>query len=117
MKRSLRIVDEADKDVVAEPLAVGVGARVLIVTDTGDGKLAQFFVDGLRREGADASRLPAELTESPDDISIVIRSPSTVPKARVRGEDLERQADVILGSARAAFARHLLASLHLRRLG
>lgn len=101
MKRALRVVGTpADLD-AAEATRVEVGAVLVSVADAHDGAAAARFARFL----IDAGATPA--SESPDsrpEYRIVIRSTPESPEAHVRAEVLEESADVVLGSARAAFA-------------
>jgi len=101
LKRSLHVVDDSS-DPPVRPSRVAIGGRLVSVADTGDGLSALRFVDGLIEAGA------VRVDSSDDaeiDARIVIRGTPKSPEARLRAENVEEGADVVLGSARPAFAR------------
>jgi len=102
LKRALRILGEPGDQSAAPPLHVSVGGRVFSIADAHDGTAAARFVSHLRAEGAvDAGEGSAA------DVQIVVRSTPQSPEARLRADVMEEGADLVLGSARASFARHL----------
>jgi hypothetical protein len=103
LKRSLRVIGDSGDAPVKAPLRVAIGARLVSVVDADDGLAALRFVDVLVDAGA--ARVDAAADANPD-IRIVIRGAPRSAEAQLRAEVLEEDADVVLGSARAAFARH-----------
>lgn len=101
MKRTLRVVGTPVDVDAAEASRVEVGIVVVSIADAHDGteaaRFARFLVD------AGAKPAPANL-EGRREYRIVIRSTPESPEAHVRAEVLEESADIVLGSARAAFA-------------
>jgi hypothetical protein len=79
-----------------------LAARVLSGADAHDGSAAEQFVACLRDAGATDAHGDVEA-----DFLIVIRSATQSPEARPRAKLMEQTADVVLGSVRPAFARHL----------
>jgi len=77
------------------------GRRVSIA-DTGDGVPSLHFVDLLVQAGA--ARVELE-DDAKADMRVVIRGTPRTSRARLRAEAMEEAADVVLGSARPAFAR------------
>ena len=106
MKRALHVVGGPRDHVPSEPVFVTLGDRVLSVADAHDGSAAEQFVACLRDAGATDAHGDVEA-----DFLIVIRSAAHSAEARSRAKLMEQTADVVLGSARPAFARHL--ALHL----
>lgn len=82
---------------------VSIGGRLVSVVDTGDGVASRRFVDLMLDAGA--RRVDAS-SDANADMEIVIRGTPKTPEARLRAEVLEQAADLVLGSARPAFARH-----------
>ena len=81
---------------------MAIGGRLISVADTGDGLSGRRFVDELVEAGAvraDSS------DDAKPDTRIVIRGTPKSPEARLRAEAVEEAADLVLGSARPAFAR------------
>lgn len=103
MKRSLPIAGKPGNVAPADPTFVQLGGLVLRIADAYDGRAAVRFAQMLIREGAVAL---TESTERPD-MTIVVRTTPTSPEAHLRAESLERTADLVLGSAREAFAKWL----------
>ena len=102
MKRSLPLVDERSEPPVAEPRRVRIAGRLISIGDTGGGRRGREFTHSLVEAGA----TPVDATEGvAPDTRIVIRDASTSADARLRAEALEAAADLVLGSARPAFAR------------
>lgn len=102
MKRSLHVVDDTGDAPVLTPSNVTLAGRLISVADTGDGLAALRFIDQLVEDGAIPVDPP---NEAVFDVRVVIRGAPKSHEARRRAEDLEAGADVILGSARPAFAR------------
>lgn len=102
MKRSLHVVDDTGEPPVHPPRAVAIGDRLVSVVDTGDGRSGLRFVDLL----VDAGGAQVKLAHDANiDLRVVIRGTVRSHAARLRAEALEGPADVLLGSARPAFAR------------
>jgi hypothetical protein len=103
LKRSLPLAGKPGEAAPADPRFVRLGGLVVRVADAYDGRAAKQFADMLIREGAVA------LTESTErsDMTIVIRTTPTSPEGHLRAEALESGSDLVLGSAREAFARCL----------
>ena len=88
-----------------EPVIVRIGRRLASVIDTGDGTAASRFGDALVRAGGhivDSESASGPLTR------IVIRTPLESPQARLRAEAIELDAELVLGSARSAFAERFV---------
>ena len=101
MKRSLPLVDEHSETPVAEPTRVRIAGRLASLGDTGGGCRGREFTHSLVEAGA----TPVDAAEDlAPDTRIVIREASTSADARLRAEALEEAADLVLGSARPAFA-------------
>ena len=102
MKRSLPVVDDSGDPPVQAPRAVVIGDQLVSVIDTGEGRSSVRFVDLL----VDAGAAHVDLARYANiDLRIVVRDAPKTPAARLRVEALEETADVVLGSARPAFAR------------
>ena len=102
MKRSLHVVDDSGDPSVQAPRAVVIGDQLVSVIDTGEGRSSVRFVDLL----VDAGAAHVDLARDANiDLRIVVRDAPKTPAARLRVEALEETADVVLGSARPAFAR------------
>ena len=102
MKRSLHVIDGSSDPPARAPSRVAIGGRLISVADTGDGLSGRRFVAGLIEAGA------VRVDSSDDaeiDTRIVVRGTPKSPEARLRAEAVEEAADVVLGSARPAFAR------------
>jgi hypothetical protein len=104
LKRSLHIVDDSGEVAAKAPSIVSIGGQLVAVIDTGDGVAADRFVDAL--VGVGAARVDS-VTNATPGLRIVIRDTPASPEGRRRAEALEAAADVVLGSARPPFARHL----------
>jgi len=102
LKRSLRVVDETGEPPVHPPRAVAIGDRLVSVVDTGDGRSGLRFVDLLVDAGGAQIKLARDANI---DLRVVIRGTARSAAASLRAEALEEAADVLLGSARPAFAR------------
>jgi len=102
LKRSLHVVDDSGDPPVQAPRAVVIGDQLVSVIDTGEGRSSVRFVDLL----VDAGGAHFDLARDANiDLRIVVRDAPKTPAARLRVEALEETADVVLGSARPAFAR------------
>ncbi len=102
MKRPLHIVGNSTDPVVHAPRAVSIGERLISIAGTGDERSVLQFV-GLLVDGGAA---PVDLAnDARVDTRIVIRGTPNTASAHLRAEALEAAADVVLGSARPAFAR------------
>ena len=104
MKRTLRVLDRSDDELQAGPSLVTLGQRLVSVADTGAGLESRRFVSALVAAGA---TVVDSTSGAKPDARIVIRVAPHSPKARLRAASLEEGADLILGSARPAFARYL----------
>lgn len=102
MKRSLLVLDETGDTPAHPPRAVAIGDRLVSVVDTGDGRSGLRFVDLLVDAGGAQVKLPHDANI---DLRVVIRATAKSAAARLRAEALEAASDVLLGSARPAFAR------------
>lgn len=103
MKRPLRVVDHLGAPPPRPPSIVRLAGRLVSVVDTGDGASGDRFVDAL--VGVGAVRVDGAVDVNPD-MRVVIRGTPQSPQASMRAEVLEETADVVLGSARPAFATH-----------
>ncbi|KPK54794.1 MAG: hypothetical protein AMJ63_02020 [Myxococcales bacterium SG8_38_1] len=102
MKRSLRVLGAPDDRTAADPIRVTLHGHVVSVVDARDGVVAERFVSHLRAAGA------SDVGEDREpDIRIVIRSAAQSAEARLRSEVMEKGADIVLGAARASFAKRL----------
>lgn len=101
MKRSLPLVDELRDLPIGTPRLVRVENRVVSILDNADGTASRRFAKMLTDAGA--ARVEKSADASPD-LRIVIRGVPAPAQGRARAEVLEESADVILGSARPAFA-------------
>lgn len=100
MKRTLRIVDDQGRPPTWHLLIEGTRVAV---DDTGDGRGGATLCEALVQAGAE--RLEPGDDASPD-VRIVVRGTAPSQEARRRAAVLEQEADVVLGSARPAFATH-----------
>lgn len=108
MKRTLQILGEPDDRIPVAPVHLTIAGRVLSVADSHDGSAANRLASQLRAEGA------ADAGQSLEpDLRIVVRSTPQSLEARTRADVIEEAADVVLGSARASFARHLVRAYSL----
>ncbi|TNF59962.1 MAG: hypothetical protein EP303_07720 [Deltaproteobacteria bacterium] len=103
MKRPLHVVGDSSGPPPKTPVLVTIGGRVVSVLDTGDGAASLRFVDALLDAGVTCLD---SANDARPDLRIVIRGAPRSAEARLRAEVLEEAADVVLGSARPAFARH-----------
>lgn len=111
MKRTLRIVD-GEAPAPTRHVIVG-GARVSI-DDTGDGTGAARLVEAL--VGAGGSLIDTA-DDRRADFRIVVRGETPSRESRVHAEALEREADLVLGSARTAFAGYFASACAGRATG
>ena len=102
MKRSLSVVNDDGDPPVQAPRAVALGEQLVSVADTEDGRSAVRFIDLLVDAGA--ARVDSA-SDAKVDIRVVICEPSKTPATPLRAEAIENVADLVLGSARPAFAR------------
>ena len=103
MKTSLPIVGEVDDREPSPPHFVSVGAELIAVADAHLGREAADLAEQLVDAGA--RRVDGEPTPT---LRIVVRSTPRSEEARIRADALERDANVVLGSARPAFAEALV---------
>ncbi len=104
MKRSLPLVDELRNPPLETPRLVRVENRLLSILDDADGTASLGFAKMLTDAGAALVETSADASP---DLRIVIRGAPASDPGRARAEVLEESADLILGSARPAFARLL----------
>jgi hypothetical protein len=102
LKRSLHVVHDSGEPPTRAPWVVAVEGTRVSIADTGDGAPSLRLVDLLVHAGA--ARLEPE-DGMKADMHVVIRGTPNSPEARLRAEVMEKAADVVLGSARPAFAR------------
>jgi len=102
LKRSLRVVDNPEGLPVQAPQAVTIGERLISIADTGDGRSSLQFVKLLVDGGA--ARVDSA-SDAKVDMRVIIRGTPKSHEARLRAEAVEEAADLVLGSARPAFAR------------
>ena len=102
MKRSLHVVHDSGEPPARAPWVVAVEGRRVSIADTGDGAPSLRLVELLVHAGA--ARLEPE-DGMKANMRVVIRGVPNSPEARLRAEAMEKAADVVLGSARPAFAR------------
>ena len=107
MKRPIAIVGQHRGATTIEPVALRVGQTDLRIADTGDGQSAAVFADMLVASGAE--RIPDD-GSSQSSVYIVVRAPTSANPSNER-EEKQSEADIILGSARPAFARLLMEEL------
>ena len=105
MKRSLEVVDTAAEPTNTVTLELDLGQTTVLVSEVGDGQEAARFAEMLAAEGG----TPATEAKGGRPLQIVVRSTLRDRDALRRRAELEASADVVLGSARPAFA-HWLAS-------
>lgn len=102
MKRSLQVVGDATDPPIPPPSNVTLANRLVSIADTGDGLAALRFVEQLVEVGA----IPVDPADDDAlDLRVVIRGAPNSLEARRHAEEIEAHADVVLGSARPAFAR------------
>jgi len=102
VKRALQVVGEPRDLLPSEPVFVTLGDRAVSVADAHDGLAAERFVACLRDAGATDADSHVEA-----DFLVVIRVATQSAEARSHATRMEQTADVVLGSVRPAFARHL----------
>ena len=102
MKRSLQVVHDSGEPPVGASRTVAIEGRRVSIADTSDGGPSLRFLDLLVKAGA--ARVEPE-DDTKTDMRVVIRGTPQTPQARLRAEVMEEAADVVLGSARPAFAR------------
>lgn len=90
---------------------VTLGETLVLVSDAVDGTQARRFAALLAKRGANQS--PPEFESAPlrATFRITIRSVGGSSDTRARAAELEREADVVLGSVRPAFASWLATRL------
>jgi hypothetical protein len=106
LKKPLPILGEADDREPAEPRFVAIGNQVISISDAHVGAQASEVAQQLVKAGAvvvDGAPVPT--------LRIVVRSTPRSAEARLRAEALEREADVVLGEPRPAFAAALAGRL------
>ena len=101
MKRALQVVGQDTDAPPAEPEALRVGETVVLVEDSGDGAASRRFATWMRDAGARAAG------DAQPDKALRIRIDVIAGTRR----DTDEAPDFVLGSARPAFARHLVARL------
>ena len=111
MKRPLELLVDSDDDRVPPPRVLCVGGTILVVFDEADGRASGRFAAWMDEAGATELDEEIETEANPDTLRIVIRAPAPTANARKRAQALEAAADVVLGSARPAFARELVGAL------
>jgi hypothetical protein len=104
LKRALHVVDELRDPPVWTPVIVQVGEKRVSIVDTGDGEATRRFVAELVKHGATPCEPDGEGALA---LRIVIRGTPSSADARLRADVLEEGADLVLGAARAGFARQL----------
>jgi hypothetical protein len=102
LKRSLHVVHDSGEPPVRASWTVAIEGRRVSIADTGDGVPSLRFVNLVVEAGA--ARVESE-DDTKADMRVVIRGTPRTPEARLRAEVMEEAADVVLGSARPAFAR------------
>lgn len=100
MKRKLHLAGESSGRPGGMPQFLSLGQGMVSVVDAGDGSATQMFVDALIENGAALASADAGA-----DFSIVIRATPTTSEGRLREQQLEEGADLVLGSARPVFAK------------
>ncbi len=101
MKRALQVVGQNAELPRAEPEVLIAGQRVVVIEDSGDGAASRHFATCM----VDAGAQRVENAELSHALRIWIEANAPA------GRDVEHEPDFILGSARPAFARHLVARL------
>ena len=100
MKRTLQVVEGP---VVPPTRHVMLGATRIAIDDGGTGEGSARFAQALIDAGAQPVELDAGVQP---DVRVVVRGTATTRDARLRSRALEERADLVLGSARPAFAAH-----------
>jgi hypothetical protein len=95
------LLDELRDPPVGTPRLLRIENRLLSILDTGDGTASLRFAKMLTDAGA---ALAEPSADAGPDLRIVIRGAPASAHGRARAEALEESADLILGSARPAFA-------------
>ncbi|MDH3624215.1 MAG: hypothetical protein OES69_19260 [Myxococcales bacterium] len=108
MRRSLEVLGASDGDQAPPPQALRAADTTLIIVDEGDGSASSQLVSCMEEAGATQLGAEPEAKANPGAIRIVIRARGSTIEARKRSALLEAAADVVLGSARPAFARRLV---------
>ncbi len=101
MKRALQVVGQDADAPPAEPEVLRVGETVVLVEDSGDGAASRRFAAWMRDAGA------RRAGDAKPDEALRIRIDVTAGARH----DTDEAPDFVLGSARPAFARHLVARL------
>jgi len=106
LKRSLEVIGQATEGAPADPEALRVGQTTVWVEDSSAGAEARKLASAMIEAGA------TEVADPGPDAGLRISIlTSGAGRPRTRDEDLASHADFVLGSARPAFARHLVAML------
>lgn len=111
MRRSLEVLVESDGDLIAPPQILRARDTTLAVFDEGDGSAAIRLASCMTEVGATQVDTGPEVEANLPAIRIVIRARALTAEARKRAVALEAAADVLLGSARPAFAKRLVEAL------
>ncbi len=111
MKRPLELLVDSDGDRVPPPRVLRAGGTTLVVFDEADGSASSRLALWMAEAGATEVDKKTESEANLRTLRIVIRAPAQTAKARKRARALEAAADVVLGSARPAFARQLVGAL------
>ena len=109
MKRPLAILGQDRGAAARDAIGLRVRETGLRIADSGDGTSAALLAEmlvaaGAERESPDVS--------GPGDLYIVVRAPE--PPRSPKERSIEDEADLVLGSPRAAFARLLVEDLRSR---
>ena len=110
MKRSLDIVGQDASSAPAEPEVLRVGESTVVIQTPGPGPVARRLAEAMIEAGAVRAADGGDVARERDIIRIVIRNAR--PTNVATEEAMEADADFVLGSARPAFARHLVDALH-----
>lgn len=111
LKRSLEVLVELEGEPVPPPQVLRAGDTRVTVMDAGDGSASRRLASCLVDAGATPLEVERETDAHLEQIRIVIRAAARTADARRRSTALEATADLILGSARPAFARRLVDGL------
>ncbi len=111
MKRSLELLVEPGGERIVSPRVLRAGDTTLTVIDAGDGSASRRLASWLAEAGAIPLDAESQGEGNLEEIRIVIRAPTLTVDARRRAAAVEAGADVVLGSARPAFARRLVGTL------